>query len=159
MHDSLVGALADDVARRVVAADDEDAGVVVADDAGTADGGGVAPHHLRVVAAHLPLRAAVGVVVVVLLLGHPGAHGVGRRPVGAGGAPEEVLAVGPAGVDQLAVALALRRVALRVRGDGVVPGHRPDAHVGARRVVRVHVVLRRVLGRARRHDDGCHGQS
>ena len=161
IHDnsSLVRALADDVARRVVVAGDEDAGVVVADGAGAADAGGVAPHHLRVVPTHLPVRAAVGVVVVVLLLGDPGADGVGRRPVGAGGAPEDVLAVGPAGVDQLAVALPLRRVALRVRGHRVVPGHRADAHVRARRVVRVHVVLRRVLRRARRDDDGCQGQS
>jgi hypothetical protein len=51
------------------------------------------------VPAHLPVSAAVGVVVVVLLLGDPRPHGVGRRPVGAGGAPEDVLAVGPAGVE------------------------------------------------------------
>jgi len=155
----LVWALADVVARRVVAADDEDAGVVVADDAGAADGRGVTPHHLRVVPAHLAVRAAVGVVVVVLLLGNPRRHGVGRRPVGAGGAPEDVLAVGTAGVDQLAVALPLRRVALRVRGHRVVPRHRADADVGARRVVRVHVVLRRVLRRARRDDGGSQRQS
>jgi hypothetical protein len=72
-----------------VAADDEDAGVVVADDTGAPDGGGVAPHHLRVVPAHLPLRVRVGVVVVVLLLVDPRPHGVRRRPVAAGGAPED----------------------------------------------------------------------
>jgi hypothetical protein len=75
----LVRALPDDVARRVVAADDKDAGVVVADNAGAPDGGGGTPHDLRVVAAHLPLRARVGVVVVVLLLAQPRPHGVRRR--------------------------------------------------------------------------------
>jgi hypothetical protein len=107
----ILRALPDDVARRVVAADDEDASVVVADDTGAPDGGGGAPHHLLVVAAHLPLCTPVGVVVVVLLLAQPRPHDVRRRPVAAGGAPEDVLAVRPAGVHQRAVALALRRVA------------------------------------------------
>jgi hypothetical protein len=123
----LVRALPDDVARRVVAADDKDAGAVVADDAVAPDGGGGAPHDLRVVAAHLPLRARVGVVVVVLLLAQPRPHGVCRRPVAAGGAPEDVLAVRPAGVHERAVALALRRVALHVYGDVVVVRNKPIA--------------------------------
>uniref|UniRef100_J3MIC0 Uncharacterized protein n=1 Tax=Oryza brachyantha TaxID=4533 RepID=J3MIC0_ORYBR len=84
-------------------------------------------------------------VVVPLLLLHPGAHHVGRRLVGAGGAPEQVLAVLPAGVGvlQLAVAAAVLGVGLRVRRHRVVPRHRPDAHVGPHHVVQVHQVLLR----------------
>ena len=157
---NLVRALSLEVARRVVVAGDEDA-AVVADDAGAADGGGVTPHHLRVVAARLVRRrrAGVAVVVVPLLLRHPQADGVRRRPVSAGAAHEDVLAVAAAaGVLERAVAGALGRVALRERGHVVVPRHRADADVGPRRVVQVHKVLRRVLRRARRDEDagGCH---
>jgi len=161
IHDnsSLVRALADDVARRVVVAGDEDAGVVVADDAGAADAGGVAPHHLRVVPTHLPVRAAVGVVVVVLLLGDPGADGVGRRPVGAGGAPEDVLPIGPAGVLETAVAGPLSGVALRELLQLRAPGHRANADGGTGVVVGSEVVLRRVLSVGRVHGSGgSHGQ-
>jgi hypothetical protein len=114
---------------------------------------------LCVVAAHLSLRARVGVVVVVLLLAQPRPHGVRRRPVAAGGA--HVLALRPARVHQRAVALALRRVALCVRSDVVIPRQRADAHVCARHVLRVHVVLWRVLRRREwrgGEDEGHQGQ-
>jgi hypothetical protein len=156
----LVRTLAVEVARRVVAADGEDAAFVAADDGSAADAGGTAPHHLRVGAALLSCSAGVTGVVVVLLLGHPQPHDVGGRPVGAGGAPEEVLAVGPVGELELAVVLARLRVALGVRGQAIVPRHGLDTHVGARRVVQVDdVVLHRLLrraGRDRHHQgDGC----
>jgi hypothetical protein len=116
---------------------------------------------LCVVAAHLSLRARLGVVVVVLLLAQPRPHGVRHRPVAAGGAPEDVLAIRPARVHQRAVALALRRVALCVRSDVVIPRQRADAHVCARHVLRVHVVLWRVLRRREwrgGEDEGHQGQ-
>ena len=164
MHgSSLVRALAVEVPRRVVAADGEDAGVVAALDGGAADGGGAAPHHLRVRVAPLPCCAGVTVVVVVLLLGHPQTHDVGGRIVAAGGAPEEVLAVGPAGERQVAVVLPRRRVVRRVGGQALVPRQGLDTHVGARLVVQVDddVLRRRPLRRAgsdnhqQDDDDGC----
>jgi hypothetical protein len=63
----LVRALSDVVARGTIVAGDDDA-AAVAGDASTADFGGGAPHHLRVVAAHLAGGAAVAPVVVPLLL-------------------------------------------------------------------------------------------
>lgn len=144
----LVGGFAGDVARRPVVAGDDDAGVVagVADDGGAADVRRVVPHHLRVVAARVPLRrrAAVGVVVVPLLLRHPRRHGVGRRRA-ALGAEVQVLPVVPGArwLQLAATGVQLRRVVLRERRHRAVPDHRRHFHVAPGHVVRVQVVLRR----------------
>ncbi|URD97162.1 hypothetical protein MUK42_29014 [Musa troglodytarum] len=140
----LVRALPRIVARRFVVADDED-GAAVAAHTAAADGRGRTPHYLGVVAAHLVRGARVAVVVVVLLLGDPGVDGVRRRVVAAG-APEDVLAVRPAGVHELAVGRPLVGVVLGVRRDGVVPRHGADADGGPGGVVGAHEVLGRVLG-------------
>ena len=158
-HNRSVGLLSHDVAAGLVVADDEDAAVVAADDAGAADPGGGAPHHLRVVAAHLAGGAAVGGVVVPLLLVHPRPHRVRRLPVGAGGAPEDVLPIGPAGVLETAVAGPLCGVALRELLQLRAPGHRANADGGTGVVVGSEVVLRRVLSVGRVHGSGgSHGQ-
>ncbi|XBI36800.1 hypothetical protein VPH35_122256 [Triticum aestivum] len=145
-------ALAVEVARGVVVAGDEDAPVPGADHARAADAGRLAPHHLRVVPAHLAGVAGIGVEVVVPLLVHPRLHGVRGRPR-LPGAPEDVLAERPAGVLQPAVGGARVRVVLREPGHAVVPRHRPDAVRGAGAVVQVDEVLRCVL----RRDAGHHG--
>ena len=148
-----------DVAAGLVVADDEDAAVVAADDARAADASAGAPHHLRVVAAHLAGGAAVGGVAVPLLLVHPRPHRVRRLPVGAGGAPEDVLPIRPAGVLQAAVAGPLRGVALRELLQLRAPGHRANADGGTGVVVGSQVVLGRVLSVGRLHDGGgSHGQ-
>jgi hypothetical protein len=153
-------ALAVDVARGVVAADDEDAAVVGADDARAADAGGPAPHHLRVVAAHLAGVAGVAAQVVVPLLVHPRPQRVGGAPRPPRRAPEDVLAERPARVHQPAVPGALRRVVLRVPGHPGVPRHRAHAVRRARAVVQIHEVLRRVLRRGGRgHHRRRHGRS
>ena len=130
---SSVRAHADVVARRVVVAGDEGAPAVVAGDHGAADPAGVAPHDLRVVAAHAAV-AAVAPVVVAGALREPGAHGLRRRPPGAA-APEEVLAVGPRRVHQRAVAAPGLRVPPRVRRHALVPHQRRQAHRRPRRVL------------------------
>lgn len=138
--------LTSDVARRIVAADDEDASVRGADDTRAADARRPAPHHLCVVPDHRAGVAGVAVPVVVPLLVHPRVHRVRRAPRPPGRAPEDVLAERPTGVHQRAVAGALRGVVPSVLGHCGVPDHRADAIGCTRRVVKVHEVLRGVLG-------------
>ena len=147
-----------DVAGGEVGADEEDASVGVAGDGGASDGGGVAPHDLRVVAAHGAADAAVAGVVVGALLRHPLVDGARRRPRLHGGVPRQVLAVlvvVAVGVPQRAVAGALVRVALRVRRQVVVPRQRRDADGAPGGVVDVDDVGRRGLCLRRR----CGGQN
>ncbi|XBI36801.1 hypothetical protein VPH35_122257 [Triticum aestivum] len=150
-------ALAVEVARGVVVAGDEDAPVPGADHARAADAGRLAPHHLRVVPAHLAGVAGVAVKMVVLLLVHPQLHRVGGRPR-LPGTPEDVLAERPAGVLEPAIAGALRRPVLRKPGHVVVPRHRADTVHGAGAVVQVDEVLRGVLRRDVSHHGHDYGQ-
>ena len=144
----LVGFLADVVSRWIVAADDVSGGVA-ARHGGAADVGGGGPHHLRVVAALVAAGAGVGVVIVVLLLAHPIVHGVLGRPGGAGGSPEQILAIRASRVHQIAAraTAALRlRVVQGVRLHGGVPHDGRHAHRAPGAVVGVQVrALRRRL--------------
>ncbi|RRT44332.1 hypothetical protein B296_00046273 [Ensete ventricosum] len=90
------------------------------------------PHH------PFPSTQVLGVIAGVLHLRHPERQRIRRRPVGASAALEQVLVVGSAGVEQLAVGPSL----VSVGRDAVVPRHGadPDAISG-----RIEEVLRRVL--------------
>lgn len=122
----LVRPLPNIIASRIIVAANESASVG-APDLCAAEADGIAPHHLRVVAADLAGGAAVGAVVVVRLLVDPQPHGIRARKVA--GAPGEVLPVGPAGVHQPAVAGTRVGVALREGGQVVVPHYWPNAHL------------------------------
>ena len=144
----LVGFLADDVSRWVVAADDV-SGVVAARHWSAADVGGGRPDHLRVVAALVAAGAGVGVVIVVLLLAHPIADGIPRRPGGSGGSPEQILAIRASWVHQIAARATARlrlRVVKSVGLHGGVPNDGRDADRVPGAVVGVQVrALRRRL--------------
>jgi hypothetical protein len=92
--------------------------------------------------AHLARGAAVGRVVVVLLLAHPRGHRVARGGARAA-APVQILPVLPPRVlqRQAAPRLALR-VRARVRLQAGVPRQRPHAHLAPRRVLGRQILIR-----------------
>ena len=141
--EELIGLLADVVAGGIVVAGDED-GPAVALDAGAADARRFAPHHLRVMPAHLTGRTGISIVVVELALADPALHRLSPRPL-LSAPPEEVLAVGSVGVYKGAVCSPQIGVALGVRRHGSVPLDRGNSFPSPGNVVGVQVILRGVL--------------
>lgn len=122
------------ITRRIVVTNNKVSSASTARNHGAPEPPRPAPHDLRVVAALVTPCARVGPVPVPAAFGGPRCHRLGRVPARAA-PPEDVLAVGPAGVDQGAVALADVGVLFGVPGQARVPRQRRQPDRGADGVV------------------------
>ncbi|KAI3435040.1 uncharacterized protein J3R85_006457 [Psidium guajava] len=86
----------------------------------------------------MPARANVVVGTIVLLLHDPQAASIGARKRAC--APDEVLAIGPIGVDEAAVGNPLVSVALGIGNNGAIPHHVPHVDLIPGGIVRVEIV-------------------
>lgn len=108
----------------------------------------VLPHNLRVMQTLPPPHAHVAVVIVILLLVDPVLHGGRRVRISLAVPPVDVLAVGSAGVDELAVSRSLLGVVFGVCLEGEVPLEGSDSDLSAGVVVGLEEVGGGVLGLA-----------
>lgn len=118
---------------------------VPANDSCTPNSETLPPHQLGVMQAISVRRACVGAVVIVGSLGSPRGNGV-PRPPSVAAAPEEVLAIVAAGVNEGAVSLPLVGPPGGVAREGLAPLEGREAELRPHGVVRRQVLLDYVVG-------------